>query len=292
MPRLTDIITLLLPAALLGACGSSSVSGPDQVARVGKAALTRTEVEAALPPGLEPADSARRASEMVDRWVKAKLIGEIAAANIGDTREIDRMTEEYRNELIMREYRRRMYEESHGTDIPDDTLRSFYKAHQSEFRLASPVVKGLIVCMPSGSDLRELRRLMRSGVRNNVERAEEIAGDAGGNASFDYFLDKWTDWPQLRLRYPTLPSSPRIGYTELTVADDAGGKKALLMAVDSLHRAGEPAPFEAVRPQVTEFFRIADRPAYDARLLARLYERALLEEAVDIDSAVTITVNK
>lgn len=287
MPRLAHIISLLLPAALFGACGSSSVSDPDRVARVGNAVLTRAEIKAALPPGLDPADSARRASELVDRWVKSKLIGEIAAANIGDTREIDRMTDDYRNELIMREYRRRMYEESHAAEIPDDTLRRFYDSHRSEFSLAAPVVKGVMAGMPASADLRELRRLMRAGAGTSVVRVEEIVSEAADGATFDYFLDKWTDWPQLRLRYPSLPASPRRGFTELTASDDAGGKRTLLIAVDSLIPAGETAPFEAVRPQVAEFFRISDRPAYDARLLARLYERALIEDAIEIDSAVT-----
>ena len=111
---------------LVVACSHGDADRDDSpvLAKVGKSQLTVSELAAAIPLGLNSADSARFASAYIRRWVDSRLISDIASAEI-DMRDIDRMVNDYRNRLIEMEYRRRMADAHASTDFPDDYCAIF-----------------------------------------------------------------------------------------------------------------------------------------------------------------------
>ena len=77
-----------------------------------------------MPLGLSPSDSTKFARAYIRSWIDSKLVGEIAARNIGDIDRIDQLVEEYRNDLIMWEYRQRMYESHADKPLSSDSINA------------------------------------------------------------------------------------------------------------------------------------------------------------------------
>ncbi|MDE6428389.1 MAG: hypothetical protein K2K59_05495, partial [Muribaculaceae bacterium] len=116
---------LLLSVAALSSC-SRGDEHPAGIAGVGDKILTADLIAAAIPPGLSKGDSARWADNFIDQWIINELLNEVATKNITNLDEIDRLTEEYRRNLIIDEYRRLKLEQDTSLAITRAQIEDFY----------------------------------------------------------------------------------------------------------------------------------------------------------------------
>lgn len=253
-------------------CGSKQEEPADVVARLGKQSLTLTEVIANMPGGLAPEDSARFVKAYVNSWVDARLVSDVAVDEV-DMGEIDRMVEEYRNTLVMQEYRRKMFE-SHAAQIPDDSVKAYYDEHKGEFVLERPMVKGTYLKVPDDAkNLAALRRLYRSDKADDADRLEkEVLSSA---IHYDYFRDRWVDWEQIetRIPYDFGTSADQWLRSNHTLDESLGGFTYLLYVTEVLP-SGSPMPLEAARGQIVNRLLNKNRKAYDAQLMQALRDKA------------------
>lgn len=253
-------------------CGSKQEEPADVVARLGKQSLTLTEVIANMPGGLAPEDSARFVKAYVNSWVDARLVSDVAVDEV-DMGEIDRMVEEYRNTLVMQEYRRKMFE-SHAAQIPDDSVKAYYDEHKGEFVLERPMVKGTYLKVPDDAkNLAALRRLYRSDKADDADRLEkEVLSSA---IHYDYFRDRWVDWEQIetRIPYDFGASADQWLRSNHTLDESLGGFTYLLYVTEVLP-SGSPMPLEAARGQIVNRLLNKNRKAYDAQLMQALRDKA------------------
>ena len=145
--RYIAFMPLIIAFAACSGTESDSVED-DVLVRVGASTLTADDLASNIPYGLSRDDSVKFTRAYIRTRIDNKLVGEIAARNISDTKRIDKLVEDYRNELLMWEYRRQMYAEHAAESIPVDTLRAFYEANKSDFKLKSPLVKGIYIKVP------------------------------------------------------------------------------------------------------------------------------------------------
>lgn len=273
----TIVFSLFVAGALLltGACaGSDSALPDDTVVVVGSDALTRSQLRAAMPGGLSPDDSTAFAQAYISNWVDRKLISNVAAAEI-DMTEIDRLVDEYREELIMNRYRREMVRRADNNEFHPDSLLNYYRTHLSDFTLSQPLVKGIYLKVPDDSpELTRLKRLYKSSSPADMDRLENLASN---NAiHFDLFTDRWIEWEQIEARIPT--DFPEGAATFLSRGQpfemSAGGFTYLLKVTDYL-LPGSPMPYEAASSIVMDRMRNSYRRAFDSQLRRELEERAL-----------------
>ena len=131
--RLTYV---LLIVALLGASSgcrreSERVDGEPasrdfELLSVGDSALMLSDVVSRIPQGISEADSAAMFASIVDAWVQDMLLTDVAADNLPDLERIERMVADYRNRLIMMEYRKRMKQDARHAPT-DDEIRRYYE---------------------------------------------------------------------------------------------------------------------------------------------------------------------
>ena len=245
------------------------VAAEPPLASVGTAAITATDVRKAMPTGLSAEDSAKFVRAYVNSWIDSHLISDVASADV-DMESIDRLTGEYRRQLIMQQYRRAMYE-THAAAIPEDSVRAYHTTHSGDFLLDRPMVQGIYIKVPDdAASLRRMRRLYRSDRPADIDALEkEVLGSA---IHYDYFRDKWVDWEQIEMRVPVdFTGWPQKGRTLDT---SAGGYTYLLRITDILP-AGSPMPYEQARPLILRRLVTADRRAYEAQLMADLRRRAI-----------------
>lgn len=281
-------VAILLFAACLTSCGGggdAAIDRSDMVARVGKSVLTMPELMEKVPYGLTPDDSVRFVSAYVRQWVDARIMGEVAARNIPDMPSVEEKVNAYRNELIMMEYRRLMYEQNKPAELSEDSLKAYYGQHRDDFRLEVPIIKGIFVKMPDNAvRLNDIRKWIKSGSEDDLDKIEKYQLTDPKAMEYDYFADSWTDWGKIAGRMPLdFNASPemlarmnkdfemtRNGYTYILKVTDVLSKDAV-------------APFETVKENIRDFIAGTMRVEYDRRLRQHLYEEGLKSGDVEIN---------
>lgn len=268
-------------ALLLAACsggGSSSAFPPGTLVVVGNHCLTRAEVDAHMRAGLCAADSTDMARAYIRSWIDARLVTEVASDEV-DMTEIDRLTDEYRTELIKAQYRRTMAMQASDGMFAPDSLRAFYDARKDEFVLERPMLRGIYLKVRDDApNLTILRRLFKSDRPADIDRLEKEALTA---VHYDYFRDRWVNLDQVETRIPIdfnaqVTSSLQAGKP----LDISAGGFVYLLSVSEYLPSGSVMPFEAAEPLVRERLLTTHRMAYASRLRNELFSTALEREIV------------
>lgn len=273
-----SLSNLILAAALALAAygcsgGGNAIVPADAVASVGKEYLSAGQLRAQIPVGLTPEDSANLARAYIKSWITGRLVENVAANDV-DIEEIDRMTAEYRSELIMAQYRRLMAANDPGI-FSEDSLLAYYDSHNADFRLERPLIKGIYLKVPDDArNLAQIRRLYNSDKATDIDRLEKAANSTA--IHYDYFRDSWIDLEQIENRIPVEFDSERLARIGKHQPLDIGAQGFVyLLSVNDYLPAGAIMPFEAARPLVRERLLALKRRAYDKALLNDLYEQSL-----------------
>ena len=94
-------------ATLLAACGhkdAASALAKDELAALDGQTLTVQQLREAIPAGLSEEDSTRLAQAFIRNWIDTRLVEKLASERV-DMDEIDRLTAQYRRDLISQRYR-------------------------------------------------------------------------------------------------------------------------------------------------------------------------------------------
>lgn len=268
-------------ALLLAACGSASDSDQAYVVKIGSSTLTIDQLRQAMPAGLSPEDSTLFVHAYVLEWINEHLISEVAVNEV-DLTEIDRLTAEYRNRLILTEYKRKMYQ-IHADSISEDSIETYYNEHKREFTLQRPLVRGVYLKVPNdAANLRTLRRLYKSDKPVDIDRLEkEVLTSA---IHYDYFRNRWVDWEQIESRIPyTFGTSPDSWLASNHSLDASLGGFTYLLFITEVIPSGKPMPLDAAREQIVNRLTNLNRIAYEKALLRDLYQQASEEGTLKLN---------
>lgn len=269
--------------SLLCGCGvGDGVEKGDVLVRVGGSVLTKEDMRRQMPFGLSAADSVKFTRAYIRGWIDDKLVSEIAAKNIGNTASIDKMVEDYRKELIMWEYRRRMYETHSDEAVSEDSLRMYYEVHKEEFRTERPLVKGIYIKIADNAPrIEDVKRWYRSDKAEDIDNLEKYG--ITGAIHYDYFRNRWVDWLQIESRIPYKFGTSIDAFIKnnrnFEVSVD--GSTYLLDITDYLP-TGAVMPIEFAQVLIKERFENARRREYDRELRRSLYEKGVADGVVEV----------
>lgn len=273
------VIIAALASALCGCRRGDDNTLPEgAVAVIGSDVLTRDDIRRKLPAGVTPDDSISLARSFIRRWIDQRLVENVAAAEV-DMDEVERLTKEYRSELIMSQYRRAMAAQT-DSRFSEDSISAYYQAHSSDFILERPLIKGVYLKVPADApNLATIRRLYRSERPVDIDKLEKAA--LGSATHYDYFRDSWVDWEQIETRIP-------LDFTSENLAKVSKGQPidftwqgyVYLLSVSDFLPAGSEMPLEAARPLVRERLLARMRRAYDKYLINELYDRSLTDGTI------------
>ncbi len=262
---------ILLSAVTVLAASCKRELSPDVIVSVGSSDLTLEKLRAVMPKGLSEADSVAFADSYISSWISDHLITEVALKNLPDTREIDRMTEDYRRSLIMWEYMRMKVAQDPDLAISHDSIAAYYAAHSSEFITSEPLVRGIYVRLASDSrSLADVKRWYKSSSDADIDRLEKV-GIREDNVDYDYFRDRWIPWSQVRTVWPAgVEIVPQSGGD---YESEVNGFIHLLHISDMLP-IGSLMPEEAAEPLVTRRLESMRRADLEQRLRTDLRRKA------------------
>lgn len=284
--RLTIKYIVATTAAILAlcliACNENKPDTTGLAAIIGDKTLTLEEVSRNVPPSLSGTDSLRFANHFINQWVEEQAITVMAEKSIPDTREIDRMVDDYRRQLLMWEYMRAMTQQNATTDPTDKEIASYYEKNKQKLILTRPAVKGLYIKLPADApETGDIRKLYRSEKFSDIDKLEKLLTHA---VNYEYFRDVWTDWGELESRIPSkeiddAPDNFPINNDHLEVKAD--GYIYFLNITESMP-AGGTMPLEIARTHIVESLKREAALSYTRQLRKQLFDKALDEGVAKI----------
>ena len=198
----------LLSISLLVSCKWNTsvteyVYGKTPIVEIGTDVLYEEDIKQVLPLGLSDADSTLFAQQFIKNWAQDVLFYQNAIRNIPDTKDIDRLVENYRRSLIEHEYQRRLIEQKFSSEISDEDIEQFYNDNERLFVLDESLLKGLFLKISNKShDLSDIRKLY---TLQDDESFEEIEKYSIRNAArCEFFYDNWRTVAEIEVLLPAL----------------------------------------------------------------------------------------
>ncbi|MDE7388970.1 MAG: hypothetical protein K2M97_06960 [Muribaculaceae bacterium] len=251
----------------------------DAIVSVGSSHLTLSDLRSALPKGLSEADSASFAEAYISGWISDRLVTEVAVKHLPDTREIDRMAEDYRRQLIMWEYTRLKVSQDPSLAVSDDYIAGYYSTHKGEFTTTEPMVRGIYVRMASDSpSLADVKRWHKSMRETDIERLEKVG--IRTEVTYDYFRDRWVPLSQVRAAVPAALSekiaSPQPSHDY--EAEQEGFTN--MLHITEVLPAGSQMPLEVASPLISRRLEARNRADIERKLRADLLRQATADGTI------------
>lgn len=265
---------------ILIACTSSPKTDQEVVvAEVESNRLTRMQMQETLGDLTGRPDSTRIVEEFIAQWAREMLLYEKARKNVADLSLINKLTDDYRRNLIIYEYEKQLVSERINSEITDEELEEFFTQHKSRFLLKEPVVRGIFLKIPvDAPQLQEIKKWVK---RINPESLEKIEKYTLQNAIvYEYFQDQWTTFSEILENIPYQVTNTDRFLKEkdnLEVTDD---KFWYYLYVSAYRLSGTEQPFEYARPRIQEVLVNRKKKGFLQQLSQELYEEAIENEKI------------
>ena len=276
----TYYIVLLVVATMFAACGnggnfSGGANGKRVVAQVDDKELMVRDILADMPEGLTGVDSATFVRMYTDTWVLNQLKLSRAEEVLTSQKDIDRLVEDYRQSLIIRQLDQYYVDKEIETDITPRQISAHYRLHASQFKLDHDKVRGIIVRVPDN-------------FRNTSALSEALRNVSGeGMVELNAFVEKHslqitdlsTSWVLFSDFLSYLPTVRTRSYDNLLQTAKVQSMKSddviFYFTITDIARKGNTAPLETVEEDIRRML-YAERSSD----IVKNYEQALKYEAV------------
>lgn len=192
------ILFLLLAPVLLASCSDEAQDeNREPVAKVFDQYLYQEDIQGIMSEGISPSDSATKAQNFIDNWVKTQLMIKKAELNLReDEKDVQKQLEEYRNSLIIYKYKQKYLEQKLDTVVTEQQIEEYYHYNSANFLLNKNVAKALFIKVPSDiPNIAQIRYLYKSERPRDIERLKQISTE---NALvFDDFGGDWVGFTEL-----------------------------------------------------------------------------------------------
>lgn len=195
------IICGLLPVILTGCSKKTQTNDEsgERLVAVGDSVLYLDDVLRQIPSGLNPIDSISLINSIVENWLKGMIMKDIAASNIDNFDKINKLTEEYRNNLIIEQYLKSKEEEI--GDISDADIKSYHEIHKETLKLSYPLIKGIFIKISdSDESYQSIKKWIFNGDSPSIDNIERYG--LKGAAQYELFKDHWIDWNEIANEIP------------------------------------------------------------------------------------------
>lgn len=234
--------------------------------------LTQVEIDA-LTNGLRSEDSARVAESYIRQWAMDLLVYD--AAKEVESKEIERMVEDYRRSLYVHDYEERMIAQRMPKHVEDSLVKGFYENHSSRFVLDETIVKGMLLIVPLGApNMDELKRQMAKPFDDeNLELIEKYAYNYA--IGYELFLEDWTRSGQILLRMPFSETNlhKQLNQKRQIVVEDS--VNTYLLQVTDVHMKGTEMPLDYARTKIEQILLNERRVEFLEQERDKLYNKAL-----------------
>ena len=272
------LFTVLLSVSFSSCWWKRSVTeyvyGKTPVVDIGTDVLYIEDIRQAIPLGLSDADSTKFAEQYIKNWAQDVLFYQNAIRNIPDTKDIDRLVENYRRSLIEHEYQRRIIEQKFSSEISEDDIEQFFNDNQRLFVLDESLVKGLFLKISNKAhDLADIRKLYTLQDDASFEEIEKYC--IRNAARCDFFYDNWRTVSELEILLPTLDKPLEVLLKDKNSFEFKDEEYIYLLNVSEFAPEGGIEPLDHARSRIRGLLINSNEVSYMRKIKEDLYETAL-----------------
>ena len=277
--RLLTGMFVILSVPLLFSCKwnksvTEYVYGKTPVVEIGTDVLYEEDIKQVLPLGLSDADSALFARQFIKNWAQDVLFYQNAIRNIPDTKDIDRLVENYRRSLIEHEYQRRLIEQKFSSEISDEDIEQFYNDNERLFVLDESLLKGLFLKISNKShDLSDIRKLY---TQQDDESFEEIEKYSIRNAArCEFFYDNWRTVAEIEVLLPAMDKPLEALLKDNGSFEFKDEEYIYLLNVSEYAPKGGIEPLDHARSRIRGLLINSNEVSYMRKIKEDLYDAAI-----------------
>lgn len=247
------LFTALLASVILAACGHKTTIGTRvPIAKVYDKFLYKDDIEALVPEGTSPQDSALKVQNYVDVWVRKQLLIKKAELYLSDEqKDVERQLEDYRASLLIYKYKEKYLAENFDTIVTPNEVKEYYQQHQDDFKLQRNAVKAFFVKMPlESSEIQTLRILLDFRSEKDSIRLMDFIRDH--SLTYDNFGDEWISFSEVKDKLPETVDENDERIKSRRIITQADDQFMYLLKTRDFLPAGHLEPFEMAQHRVTE----------------------------------------
>ncbi len=114
----------------------------DAIVQVYDYVLTQKEISDQIDNSLSPEDSLVQAENLIQNWVKQKMLLSQAERNLPDSlKEFTKRLEEEKNNLLVYTYEKEYISQKLDTNISDSEIKKYYSSHKNSFILSDYILQ-------------------------------------------------------------------------------------------------------------------------------------------------------
>ena len=223
------------------------------VARVNTSYLYKDDIEALISENTSPEDSALLVSNFITRWATQKLLIDRAKVNltVEQQKELDKLVENYRNELYSKAYSDVIIARQLDTTIKKEAALDYYNENAENFTLNEDLVKlRYINLSKQNTDFEKIKSRFR---RFNDEDKQFLLDMAIQFNSYSLNDSVWVKTKQVydKIRPLTPKDSPDFLKSKnfMQLEDSLG---VYLISVEDVKLRNEVAPLEYSLPNIRQ----------------------------------------
>ena len=244
------------------------------IVEIGTDVMYLEDLKQVLPLGLSDADSTLFAERYIRNWAQDVLFYQNAIRNIPDTKDIDRLVENYRRSLFEHEYQRRLIEQKFSSDITEEEIEQFFNDNQRLFILDESLIKGLFLKISVKShDLSEIRKIYTLQDDESFEEIEKYSIRNAGRCEF--FYDNWRSVAELEVLLPSLENPLESQLKDNCSFEFKDEEYIYLLNVSEYAPKGGIEPLDHARGRIRGLLLNNNEVAYMRKIKEDLYDAAI-----------------
>ena len=268
------LLSLLFVSCKWNKSVTEYVYGKTPIVEIGTDVLYVEDIKQVLPLGLSDTDSALFAEQFIRNWAQDVLFYQNAIRNIPDTKDIDRLVENYRRSLIEHEFQRRLIDQKFTSEITDEEVEQFFNDNQRLFVLDESLVKGLFLKISNKShDLGDIRKLYTQMDDDSFEEIEKYSIRNAGRCEF--FYDNWRTVAEIEVLLPALDKPLETLLKDNGSFEFKDEEYIYLLNVSEYAPKGGIEPLDHARSRIRGLLINSNEVSYMRKIKEDLYDAAI-----------------
>lgn len=255
----------------------------DAIVRVGNEVLYQSDIDNITSHATTAEDSTRLADAYIRSWASDALLFDKAYKSADNTKKIEAQVADYRRQLYVHQYEKKLIEQRMSHYVSDDTVADYYETHKADFLLGENIVRGVFISLPQDAPDKEmLKRQMQDLSDENLELIEKYVWQYA--TGYQLFLDDWQKWNTLLSYLPEMQSNKNIlRQTDPIIELNDSTTTYLIRLTDKLF-AGETMPLEYAKSEIEELLLSERKINFLKQQEEEMYESAIRQGKIIIKS--------
>lgn len=224
-------------------------------------------------------DSQLVVSNYIENWVKDQIMISEANDQIKDQQEIDRLTDDFRKELLLLKFEEQLIREKLDTVISDQELIEYYQSNKSRYKLESTIFRFIFI--KANKPIADSKNLDNIWKTQNARNYQLLNIYCQNNADICFLNpDKWYKWEEIKQFIPSKYLNEN-GIHGGTSRDFADFNFAYKLKFFEVVKPNQDPPLSFLREQATQAILHQRKILLLDRIKTDLYDKELKNKKIN-----------